>query len=269
MIDDRSLLLLTALVIALAVTLLLLLRHGSVALVRWVLMSAQVGLVVAIIVLWSTRPASAESAPATADTMVEDTPVDDLAIEATELVSEEEDLTTCSVCTPDERLQLRLRRSRGLAAEVRSLIEEVSALSDAEQLLTGLLNEESTVTGQDLLMAIQKVRQARAKQAAEERDAEAKAAISRQAAPDEPKPDPGDSGPAGMYVLFAQAADAERDIAANVIVRVGRKDYILEVGETFSTDGETLKVSEVREDENGLAAVVVDQAGRERVLPWE
>ena len=200
-----------------------------------------------------TKPQPAEPAGKPAET-----PMDPALLGKLRLSEEDE---TCTICTPDERLQLRLRRNRALAAEMRSLLEEVRPLQEAGQLLEVLVKADGLDTsdaGQELLDMI--------------RNSARRPAPRPQAA----RATPGatarvSSASRGqIYAVFAQAPDPERGVPANAIVRVGRRDHVLGIGKTFDANGAAMRLTAIEETAGELVVVVTDErSGRKRRLPWK
>ena len=176
---------------------------------------------------------------------------------------------TCTICTPDELLQLRLRRHRALA-EMRSLLEEIKPLEKSDQMLEVVVEskgQQASESGRELLDMIRSGQQPAPAPAPRPRVAPAPrpyAPVSAPAPrPAAPKPRP------RIDALYAQLADPEIGVPTNAIIRVGRRSHALALGRSFDADGVELTMTDIEETPNGLVVVLTDKKGKETRLPWK
>lgn len=173
----------------------------------------------------------------------------------------------CTYCTPDERLQLKLRRSRALASEMSSLLDEIEPLTDAGGMLQVLAGENGDAysdTSKDLLLMI--------------RDRNKPAPVVTPAPTLPTLPARSTSRPTisippkreqRVIAIFAQLADPERNVPTNAIIRVGRRDHVLRIGSTYRANGEEWTMRGIDETDDGLVVVVRNKQKKEVRLPWK
>ena len=186
------------------------------------------------------------------------------------------DIALCQLCTPDELVQLRLRRAKALAIELNSLLAVVSSAAGGAGILSDLLDKQNlSPVGRDLLMAVNQVLASeQAAEAAAERKRKQTAAR-QQPPPAAPKKTAGTAGqsvtnnlPAAI-VIFARTRDDERDIPANVVVRVGKKDYGRSLGQDFPGQGGDHILESIINTDQGIEVRAKDPAGRIYTLDWK
>ena len=175
----------------------------------------------------------------------------------------EEPADSCPLCTPAERNQLRIKEAERMAKSLNSLVAELEQLMRYPEVSNLLLSEKADG---DVLHQINRIlgyMRQQQRQVAVSKSAPAVTTVDNTGVAH------GRPSLAGLRPVFAQPADLDRGINANVILRSHRDDVILNIGEQLTHNNVRYILYSVRLKDGAPEIVLQDSAGRKQVLPWQ
>lgn len=183
--------------------------------------------------------------------------------EKTEISPTEEPADSCPLCTPAERDQLRIKEAERLAKSLNSLVAELEQLVRYPEVSSLLLSEAADG---DVLHQINRILGYMRQQQIPGEVIKAAPAVTTV---DKTAAAHGRQSLAGLRPVFAQPADPDRGINANVILRSHRDDVILNIGEQLTHNNVRYILFSVSLKDGVPEIVLQDSAGRRQVLPWQ
>ena len=186
----------------------------------------------------------------TEETVQEETAREAIATEETVQEETAALVIDCASCTPEEKLQLRIRRARAVAAEMNALLREVRPLTGHEAAINILLKDSTSPAAHDLSEALRLARETPSPPTVRQRPAASA-----------PPPPP------ALRVVFAQVTSGANP--ASAVLRIGTTDISVRAGKPINHQGRELTLKDVRDTNNGLIVVLEDINGKEFKPPWQ
>ena len=165
-------------------------------------------------------------------------------------------VVVCASCTPEERLQLRIRRARSVAAELNALLKEIEPLIGSESAINIILKDSTSSAAHDLAEAVRLSGVAVA-------DAPVVQIISA------PEPSEVRRNDAENVFVMRYAQQAAHGDEARVVLRSGFIERSMVVGDQIENKGRRYTLSAIEKKGGRLVAIVTDSRGRERTLGWQ